>query len=255
MTRYNDNKTEYGLYASHRKNKGAALIVAIIVIAVLMVFAFSLMLVTYTLYSSQNKKIASKKCSEAANTLSQAMETELTDKEAYLNSDLWIYLRFHLMQEDWPFYEPKLDGHKAADSIKTYDMFVNPQYIENGKSTLTGYPGSIIIKVYWMLPEQVYEDHKSDREMTYINSLDPATFTMADKKDIRLFVEMTAESANQSYTVKNEYTLQIGPYNDDDNPEKKKIANSYSGNELYNKGHKYSIKSNEHWIWKFETRY
>lgn len=254
MTGYRDNKTEYVPCSFRKKNKGAALIVAIIVMAVLMVFAFSLMLVTYTLYSSQNKKIASKKCSEAANTLSQAMETELQDSDAYINSDLWIYLRFHLLQSDWPFYEPKLDGHKASDAVKTYEMFVNPQYIKPGEATITGYPGSIKLKVYWMLPESVYEEHKNDREMTYISNLNPASFTMTDKKDIRLFVEIVCESASQTYTVTNEYTLQAAPFASEDSPEKKKLENNYSGSDLYNKDGKYTIDFNEHWIWKFEER-
>ena len=63
-------------------NKGASMIVAIIIMGILIVFTFSLMLVAYTLYASQTKNIASMKCSESANTLSQAIEDELSDENA-----------------------------------------------------------------------------------------------------------------------------------------------------------------------------
>ncbi|MCR4847202.1 MAG: hypothetical protein K5865_10730 [Eubacterium sp.] len=256
MNRNNDNKTEYA-YSSDKRNKGAAMIVAIIVIAILIVFTFSLMLVTYTLYSSQTKKVASKKCSEGANTLRLALMTELTDEAAVDNSDLWIYLRCHLIQSDWPFYEPKLSGHKDADAVKTFDFRVNPNYIDAGQSTLEGFPGSVKLRVYWMLPESIYEEYGDDSDLSTLSSLDPTTFTVEQKRNIRLFIEITCEAASQSYTVTNEYYLGMGTYTDSTKDKsEKKLLNQYKNSTLYNKGDSEGtvstsrvINTNERWRW------
>ena len=248
-----NRKTEYSLSEKDVKNRGAAMIVAIIVVAVLMVFVFSLMLVTYTLYSSQNKKVASKKCSEAANSLSVAMATELESADAYKDSDLWIYLRYNLLQGNWTFYEPKLEGHKEADAIKTFEMKSNPNYyIGTGESNLTGYPGMIKLKVYWKLPEKIYDDCNND--MDVIRTKEPGTF---DKTDTRLFVEITCESASQSYTVTNEYHLALGEYNEEDLDGDAKIIaklkKTYAEKTLYNPNHN-TINPNEKWTWVFDSR-
>ena len=61
MLNENAKKTEYMIISSKKRNRGAAMVIAIIVVAVLMIFAFSLLLVSYTLFATQNKKVASKK--------------------------------------------------------------------------------------------------------------------------------------------------------------------------------------------------
>ena len=254
----NVNKTEYMVISSKNKNRGAAMVVAIIVVAVLMVFTFSLLLVSYTLYATQNKKVASKKCSEAANTLSTAMAAELDDEknpQAYINSDFWIYLRFHLMQSDWPFYEPALEGHKTNDAVKTFNMKVNPNYIPSGSSTIDGYPGEIKIKAYWMMPEALYEENKTDEELNFLKNIDVQNLAVSGKTDIRLYLEITCESASQSYSVKNKYHLSIRKYKEDDAEEEaemSKIEVTYGGNSTYS--HNCTIKPIERWRWIFDGR-
>lgn len=258
MLSSNTNKTEYMIISSKNKNRGAAMVVAIIVVAVLMVFTFSLLLVSYTLYSSQNKKVASKKCSEAANTLSTAMGAELDETanpNAYINSDFWIYLRFHLLQNDWPFYEPALEGHKIDDAAKTFSMKVNPNYIPSGKSTIDGYPGEVKIKAYWMMPESLYEEHEDDEEFDFLKNIDISSLSTMGKSEIRLFLEITCESASQSYTVKNKYHLSIRKYdlsNTEEEAEKTKIEDSYGVNSTYSNN--CVINPDERWRWVYDGR-
>ena len=64
--------------SSYLNNKGVTMITAIIIMTILIVFTFALTLIAYTLYAPQNKNVASMRCSEAANTLSAALEEELT---------------------------------------------------------------------------------------------------------------------------------------------------------------------------------
>ena len=279
MKRYRDsfnNKTEYLISLRKKENRGAAMIVAIIVVAILMVFSFSLLLVSYTLYASQNKKVASKKNSEAANTLSVAMRRELTDEEAFVNSDLWIYLRCHLLQDDWTFYEPSLDGHKEAQAVKSFEMKANPNYYRDaqGKSTIDGYPGLIKLKVYWMLPAELYKEKKAegDDELSFLTALSLSALrnnTITDstgditskyKMGIRLFVEITCESASQSYTVKNEYHLTYGPFveSDEYQSREKKLLPNYIGkttgetvSDPYD-SKDCDVNVNEHWGWVYD---
>ena len=266
------NKKTKILYGN---NKGSALMVAIIIIAILMIFTFSLVLVSYTLYSSQNKKIPARRCAEAANTLSQALDTELTDSEACQNSDLWRYLRFHIFRNDWTFYDPAIDGHNKDNAFKYYEMKVNTKYIKqfndslkaedpsaDSKANLDGYPGKVELCIYWMLSEDIYKNMSKDD----IAALTPETLTDEQKKDSRLFIEITCETAGQSYTVVNEYSLTMREYLTSDTTDKNeqnklfKSAKSYSKNPLYNTGSSgefYTVTEDDQkmkWIWKFESR-
>ena len=272
MKRISDSyRTEYMIHSKKNDNRGAAMIVAIIVVAILMVFSFSLLLVSYTLYASQSKKVASKKCSEAANSLSLAMETELCDKDAISNSDFWIYLRFHMLQSDWTFYEPGLgdDAHNK-EAVKSFTLNVNPKYIPDdpsdptGKtklSTIDGFPGSVKFKVYWMMPEELYANNDTDTLMGILSGIDLTEYRNRSKdeyktedyKKIRLFVEITCESASQSYTVKNEYYLSAQDYTDAQEREKN-LLREYKKSNVYNENNSCSIKDDERWEWTFVER-
>ena len=216
---------------SYRKNKnsrrnslvndlGATMIVAIVIMAILIVFTFSLILIAYSLYASQNKNVASMKCSEAANTLSTALGDELTyvddanNRYPEFDSYLYKYIRFNICQDDktWPYYDPREStGHDKASAYRYFDLmyYNNKQaYDENmnkidGKKvdSVEGLPGKTTVCIYWMLPE----------------GMDPALVPNAktgltNKKGIRLVVEVTCEVASQSYTVENEYVLQTPSY-------------------------------------------
>ena len=110
-------------------NKGATMMVAVVIMGILIVFTFSLMLVAYSFYASQNKNVASLRCSEAAITLSQALESELTfDNKAELypekDSYLYKYIRYNICQYEvgktgyWPYYDP--NGGAAHDESHAF---------------------------------------------------------------------------------------------------------------------------------------
>lgn len=203
------------------------MIVAIIIMTILIVFTFSLILVAYTLYASQNKNVASLRCSEAANTLSVALKDELTYEdlttERYPEADsyLYRYIRCNICHEEtWPYYVSDADttGHNKASACRYFSLRYNPEKEvcdENGKSIKTpdesgnpttqkingveGYPGKADVCIYWMLPDGVELDEDDSLENI-------------SKDGIRLFIEVTCESANQSYTAKKEYVLKVEDY-------------------------------------------
>ena len=227
-------------------NDGSTMVVAIIIIAVLIVFTFSLMLITYTLYASQNKRISSMKCSEAANTLSLAIgkdidakrsidEDECPEKKSYL----YQYLRYNIYQDStWPYYlndndaehnkevatryfrlinnkktvydkegEPLTVGKKTetaegenSENPDDDDDDENPDYLTTD-SGIEGKPGRTEVSIYWMPPK--------DKKEEDIHSM--SDFGV---EGIRLFITVTCEAGNQSYSVTREYVLQLEDYED-----------------------------------------
>ena len=218
MKKYSENKTNRII--SKSSNEGATMIVIIIIMTILIVFTFSLTLVAYTLYASQNKNIASLKCSEAANSLSIALTDEITytdDANGYYIEDhsfLYNYLRYNICQDDatWPHYVSEtVSGHdkKAACryfNLKYTDLKKEVIVKSNGDNEkknvdfVEGLPAKTVVCIYWMLPD------------------DPAISTTTTGKEltsrdgIRLFIEVSSEAGNQAYTVKKEYKLKTSKY-------------------------------------------
>lgn len=241
MRKETERKTKY-------TNRGAAMMVCVVIIAILMAFVFSLLAVTYTLYASQNKKVASKRNSEAANTISIALEEELTSAGAYQNSDLWKYIRYNVGQEDtWPYYLPNdttgEHDRNAAFRYFTMNYYHTDDYFANPEDTLKGYPGNVSVCIYWMLPEDV----------------NPSTVDLStmNKNGLRLFVEVICDTGSQSYVVTNEYKLKEDGYTNAsaDMKMKNMLNNILSEPELnatYNPQN-LSIEEKK-WSWVFEAR-
>ena len=251
------NRKRKSEYALQGDNRGAALMVAVVIIGVLLVFTFSLLLVTYTLYSSQNKNAASKRNAEAANTLSKALTTELTETDG----ELWRYLRFNICQENtWPYYDPDYtgEGHDESAAFRYFDVNVNyiqkyfgstvsvPQegsteVNEDLQNSMEGFPGSVKLCIYWAPPESLVKD---DHPLISVQEI------MSNKKGIRLYVEVICETANQSYVVKNEFQLRVVST---ETLEKNKL-NAYSAVKAYKPLSTTVFDVNEGWIWEFVTR-
>lgn len=189
-------------------NRGASLIVAIVVMAVVIIFTLSLLLVTYTLYASQNKKIASLKCSEAANSLSVALEKELTDPNAYEKSWLWNYLRFSLLRDDtWPYYvEGATSGHSSTEAYRYFNFKYNKNYYP-----VEGFPGEISICMYWTLPTTLSQDTK---DALLAGTKKIYQLSASEKNSARLNVEITCSTGSQTYTVMNRYIVNVSGYSD-----------------------------------------
>lgn len=226
-------------------NRGTSMIVAVVIITILMIFCFSLLLASYTLYSSQNKKAASKRNSEAANTLSVALEKELTSDSAEKDSALWKYLRCNLIQDTtWPDYRPGVDGH-TKDAYRYFDLNYNyhKNYFEgSGLEGLEGFPGKVELCVYWMLPDGVILS--SGQNVSEINP-----------NGTRLFVEIHCETASQTYIVTNEYVLSSTQYGGDNasKTRKKRLQTVTGISDTYNPMHN-PVNADQDWTWTFVGR-
>ncbi len=193
-------KTSYDKQKGKR-DRGAALIVAIIIMAVVIIFTFSLMLVSYTYYASQSKNVASKRCSEAANTLSQALEEDVTSAYAPYYSSIWKYVRFNLFQKDtWPYYKTGVSGHGAKEAFRYFDLNYN-KGSGLSYSSVEGFPGEIELCMYWTPADTVDLDDNSGA----LYDQDQLA-----KNGAILYIEITCSAGSQSYTILNSYKLKQG---------------------------------------------
>ena len=209
-------------------NQGAAMMVVVVIIGILMIFCFSLLLASYTLYASQNKNAASKRNSEAANTLSRALETELTRGDSTeKDSALWKYLRCNLNQNEW-----------KSGEIKYFDMHYNQSstYFDAENPTLEGYPGKIQLAMYWKPPKGQENEQ-----------------FCSNPNGIRLTIEITCDTASQTYTISNQYLLSAVPYDTNDYDDRnlqyrlQQVINNPNYN-VYNHNEA-QIDTDTKWIW------
>lgn len=210
-------------------NSGSAMIVAIVVSIVLMVFALSLLLVSYSLFSSTANQNTQTKCRELAKSVSLEIREELTTP-SYSNYDeqkkdildgknpLWSYIRCNLWQSNWPYYNESETGHKAANSYKYYKL---------DAGDLNGMAGQVTVTMYWE-----------------IESADPSVET--NRSLTKLHVIVKAENDQSSYEAESVYALNCASFVDSTEGEVDTVSSS-SANPQNN-----SIYKNENWKWDLE---
>lgn len=179
------------------RNAGAAMVVAIIVSVVMMVFCLSLLLVSYSLFSTTMKDNVYQQCKSMAESLSLELEKELSlndvssieDMEALLNnptgsSDLfWLYLRFNLCQDNWPYLNAEESGHDAESA---YRYFTLDYTIPGGTDYNPGCEAEVCI--YWD---------------------SSAAQVAATNDDTTVHVLVTVDKGDSTYSVESVYTLNV----------------------------------------------
>ena len=225
--------------------------VAVVIIGILMVFVLSLLLVTYSLYSSQNKNVAGTRNSEAANTLSIALTTEL--EQSASDSALWRYLRFNICNRGtWPFYQPGLEGHGETEAFRYFDVnynfvsnyFAAPSNTEQDPlSGLEGFPGKVQLCIYWKVPPNREGEAESYAETLYDG---------ANKTGVRLYIEVICETGSQSYVIKNEYILNEADFLSGQYKLKSALKGFVDREEYNPLG--LEIDLNKNWTWTFNSR-
>ena len=231
-------------------NKGAAMVLTIVIILVVMIFAFSLILISYTLYSSQTKNLSASRNAEAVNTLSVALEKELTDSNAASNSNLWKYLRCNIAYpennfKDWPYYYEADSGEPQPTNNKEYAY---RYFTVEHNSDIEGFPAVIHVGICWMLPEETTDSNIND-VLTRMGS-DSITTAVAAKNGIQMRIEMTAETGSQTYRVTDTYVLKV--FEQNDAVEMAKIE-AIKGNTQNNPA-SHDISTKEKWVWSLKER-
>ena len=127
----------------HRDNRGAAMIVAIVVSVIVIAFTLSLLLVSYSLFISSQKKITQSQVKELAKSISLELEEEITTPkfnsyEEFRDSvrdiegmtytpyryNIWYYLRYNVHQSNWVNYDASRAGRIEANAFRYFDLSV-----------------------------------------------------------------------------------------------------------------------------------
>ncbi len=210
--------------SSQLNNKGAAMMLTIVIIAILMIFVFSLILVSYNLYASQTKNLSAARNAEAANTLSIAMENELTDDAASTNSNIWKYLRMNVAYEndasdagwkEWPYYdENDPDDHGPDQAYRYFTLERN--------TGMEGVPAEVSVCMYWTPPKT---NSASKTAAEILNEKIAANDPDARNK-INLHVITIVTTGSQEYSIEDTYTLMISSTDMAEKAALKSIKNS-----------------------------
>ena len=202
-------------------DRGVALMVCITIIAILMIFCFSLLAVAYSLYSSQNNNLQDDRNSEAAKSLAMAIREELTSGEE--DSFLCKYLRYNIVAEEdalldplevWPHYAAGEENHGEKDARRYFSLQ------KSDYADIKGFPSDISLCMWWTKPEEGDIDGK-----------------------VNLFVEIESRAGSQSYVIRNRYEL------DTDNSTRS-IYSKKSMQKSINPGEK-TIDTHYVWHWTF----
>lgn len=214
--------------------KGAAMIMTVIIIAIIMVFCFSLILVSYNLYASQNKNLASMRNTEASESLSHALDAELTDNDNISKSPLWKYIRANVAYStdldsdpdwsDWPYYDPSATSgpHSEASAVREFALTGNPD--------MQGVPADVRVYMYWMVPGDVSEFKDKLKIGGYPSG-------------VRLHIKVVSKTANQTFESEEVYKLTVRK----NDTEGQAILSSIDAS--CNPA-SHTINTSEKWIWK-----
>ena len=205
-------------------NRGAALIMALILTTIILGFVLSLMAVSYSLYNSTNNDMAKLNVVEVSDSLSEELGKELTDEPSIsdLNSfdkykvamtqtddagnvsrtNLWYMARREIAgysvmanpesadvkapsaNDVWPYYAEGDADHNAEHAKRYYKVNATTKT----DTTTNRAPGETTVCMYWTLPKN--GDANS-------NNLE----------DVTLHVEVTTEMGTEMTTVYSEYVL------------------------------------------------
>lgn len=226
-------------------NKGAAMMLTIIIIAVVMIFVFSLIIISYNLYASQAKNMSGIRNAEAVNSMSIATEKELTDSNAIQNSNFWKYLRMNVAYQnetadpewqDWPYYDAndQTGNHDAESAFRYFKLEKN--------DTMEGVPAEMNMCVYWTIPSKEEASPTAQEITDFKDALDSGDLYARNK--IRLHVITVANTGSQTYEVEDIYELLI---TEADSSEKIALKSARKNNAI-NPARK-EINLEEKWIW------
>ena len=170
---------------SRTNRKGAAMILVICIMAVILVFCLSLILSASVLLSNSQQAYAREQCRIWAVSLSEELGNEITqlsfasavEESAADDGSLWFYLK-DTVWNSWPYYNEEEIGHTATEAFRYFDL-------EDGSL-----PGGAIenlddveILMYWEGSSSAIVDNTP------------------------LFIQVTCRKNRQSCTITSEYLL------------------------------------------------
>lgn len=191
------------------KNKdGSALIVAIVIMVVLMMLGLSLLLVSYSLFSTVTRRQHLEQSRELSETLSRQLAAEITISTPVASDEpdypVWYYLKQNISvahnADKWPYYDEEVSGHQAADAYRFFSIEssgtspgADAQLAQTAKELLS----DSYVLMYW---ETEHADMAAEASPP-----DDKVLT----NEAVLTVEVTCTAGNETTTTTTRYVLSI----------------------------------------------
>lgn len=221
-----------GKYIPTNKD-GSAILIAIIVMMVTLMLSLALLLTSYSLFATVSRQKNMEQCKEMAQSVSREIEREITGAETNFDSfdsmkkaaeeqasPLWFYLRFHLWQTSWPYYNEEERGHSKNYALR--EFLLNTDDIQKETEILD----NVSVKMYW---ESEDGAQKSGGTSLFIK----VSCAIGKQEAVITSVyDLSVEENVPGYT-KEETEIIVSPYNSENN----------------------AVAKNEKWIFSLSERY
>lgn len=208
----------------HKEQRGAAMIIAIVISMVFVILSATIMLAGYSLYRSVLNDNNDLRCRELAQSIADTFEEDiLTSFNSYTEQEsariagknaFWFYVRDNIWQKqenvntDWFYYSDNINeqtlGHTLSNSKRYFQL-------DGDSSMLSQAADSITVTVYWKCSGADYLIGILDADETY------------------LYVQVDVKQMSSDYCATRAYHLaRVCNYEDVDNgsvtiePEKKR---------------------------------
>lgn len=171
-----------------KNQKGAAMIIVLCVMMVILVLCVSVLLSTSMILANANHAFAKEQCRIWAVSLSEQLDQalltpafETADEEAAANDQtLWFYVKSSLQDGSWPYLDDAEIGHDADFALRHFSLAA-----DDAPEGVAAAVAEMDISAYWLRTE-------------------------ADSfEDISLHVEVSATVNGQSCTISSEYALSL----------------------------------------------
>ncbi|MBQ9278969.1 MAG: hypothetical protein IJ224_10095 [Lachnospiraceae bacterium] len=220
----------------YKDNRGSAMIVAIVVSIIVITFTLSLLLVSYSLFVSNERKVTQSQVKELSKSISIEIGDEITtpnfdNSDALLDAinndenakycaqdyNMWFYIRYNLFQNNWPYYRDETTaGHMEANAYRYFKLNLTGGEV----AEYSAMADDISVCMYWECED-------------------------ADIKDQAIFtVEVTVTKGGQTSTTTSYYELGMTYYDD----EISGIIENNKTDEAFNPSGN-TIDLNERWTW------
>ena len=228
------------------KNKdGAALMIAIVIMAIMMVLSLILLAVAFSLRATSNKQMEADQNRELAKTLSLQLEREITinsqvpymEEDAISKYPLWFYLRYNVWQDDWSYYDSTLPRHTKDYAFRYFKIDSNggtgtQSQLDSEQEHLD----KISVLLYWNIDVEggVSKDNKDGTKIT---------------------ISVSCGEGNTKSTIVSQYSLVIDepPKEIEDPLLQEEEKDEYMQLPIPDYGGSQVIKQEEAWGWVFEN--
>ncbi len=220
----------------YNDNHGSAMIVAIVVSVIVISFALSLLLVSYSLFTSNERKVTQAQVKELAKSISLEIGDELTkpqfdSKQALLDGinnkagakyrapeyNMWYYVRYNLFQSNWPYYRDETTaGHVKANALRYFKINMTG----GDTSSYSSMADDIYVCMYWECDDPEIKD------------------------ETLLTIEVTVSKGGQTSTITSYYELGVNYFSDAGEGTSENNMSSDAFNPAGNR-----INLDENWTW------